>query len=193
VADEDVFDGVAFVRADTYRARVGRTAIQTMLAMANQAYRSDPWSALRRNIESVTAEEWDVRPATWSVAEFGTQPELSICDIALHTGAKYMYVDRAFGQAKLEWADIGAPPTRDMAAVLAWLDEAHRLLTEGLAALQDDADLAEQRQSPRRAPMRRSELISIIINHDLYHAGEINRQRALIRGAEGWNWKTASP
>jgi len=25
-----------------------------------------------------------------------------------------------------------------------------------------------------------------VINHDLYHSGETNRQRALIRGADGW-------
>jgi hypothetical protein len=30
-------------------------------------------------------------------------------------------------------------------------------------------------------------MIGIVINHDLYHAGEINRQRDMIRGAEGWD------
>jgi hypothetical protein len=35
--------------------------------------------------------------------------------------------------------------------------------------------------------MRRRALIALITNHDLYHAGEINRQRSLLRGAQGWD------
>jgi hypothetical protein len=34
--------------------------------------------------------------------------------------------------------------------------------------------------------MKRRSLIAMIGNHDLYHSGEVNRQRALIRGANGW-------
>jgi hypothetical protein len=154
---------------------MGRTEIEVLRRMLDQAYRTDPWSALRK-----------IRPETWSVDEFGTDPELSICDIALHTGAKYMYADRAFGDASLEWGDIKGPASRSMEDVLAWLDEAHRLMMDGLAALEDDARLQDERQAPWRTPMRRVALIALITNHDLYHAGEINRQRALMRGASGW-------
>ena len=99
-----------------------RTEIEVVTRMLDQAYRTDPWSALRKNLASVKPEEWDVRPAEHSVDEFGTQPELSICDIALHTGAKYMYYDRSFGDMKLEWGDIPGPPSRSMDDVLAWLE-----------------------------------------------------------------------
>jgi hypothetical protein len=166
---------------------MGRTAIEVVKRMADQAYRSDPFGALRRNLESVTLDEWDIRPSTWSVDEFGTQPELSICDIALHTGAKYMYIDRAFGDASLEWETITPPASRSKEDVLAWLDEAHRLMMEGLDSLEDDAQLEDERQAPWRTPMLRRALIAMITNHDLYHAGEINRQRALLRGASGWD------
>ena len=125
-----------------------RIAIEVIKRMLDQAYRSDPWSALRKNIESVRPAEWDIRPATWSVDEFGTQPELSICDIALHTGAKYMYADRAFGDASLEWETIKPPPSRSMEDVLAWLDKAHRLMMDGLDSLEDDAQLEDERQAP---------------------------------------------
>ncbi len=158
-----------------------------MRRMLDQAYRNDPWSALRKNIASVNPDEWDIRPAGWTVDEFGTDPELSICDIALHTGAKYMYADRAFGDASLEWGAIKPPPSRGMEDVLAWLDEAQRLMMDGLASLDDDARLQDERQAPWRTPMRRGALIAIITNHDLYHSGEINRQRALIRGTTGWD------
>jgi uncharacterized damage-inducible protein DinB len=164
-----------------------RIEIEALRRMADEAYRTDPFCALRKNLSSVRPEEWDVRPAEWSVDEFGNQPELSICDVALHTGAKYMYVDRAFGGATLEWNTIQGPSTRSREDVLAWLDEAHRLMMEGLAALEDDAQLDDTRQAPWRTPMKRRSLIAMITNHDLYHAGEINRQRALLRGATGWD------
>jgi hypothetical protein len=163
-----------------------RTGIEHWTARLEAAYRSDPFHAFRRNVESVRADEWDVRPASWSADEFGADPELSICELTLHVaGAKHMYADRAFGEASLDWSDI-RPPSLEMPAVLAWLDEGHRKLAGGLAALTDDAQLAEERPAPWRLPLRREQLLMIVINHDLYHSGEINRQRALIRGAEGW-------
>ena len=164
-----------------------RTRITLVAQMLDQAYRTDPWSALRKNIVSVRPEEWDVRPSDYSVEVFGTDPELTICDIALHTGAKYMYYDRAFGEMKLEWHEIVPPPSRGMDDVLAWLDEAQRLMMAGLDSLDDDARLMDERQAPWRTPMKRGALIALITNHDLYHAGEINRQRSLIRGASGWD------
>jgi uncharacterized damage-inducible protein DinB len=164
-----------------------RAAIDVWTARLEAAYRADPFHALRKNIESVRPDEWEVRPASWSVEEFGTQPELSVCDLVFHVGgAKYMYADRAFGEMKLEWTDIALPASRDMQEVLAWLDGGHRLLVEGMAALTDDAQLTEARLAPWRLPLTREQLLGIIINHDLYHSGEINRQRALLRGAEGW-------
>jgi uncharacterized damage-inducible protein DinB len=166
---------------------MGRAAIEVWESRLRAAYRDDPFHAFRRNVESVRAEEWGVRPSTWSVEEFGTQPELSICDLAMHVaGAKHMYADRMFGDGTLAWGDIAVPPTVEMAPVLAWLDEGQQQLVEGLAALSDDAELSAMRAAPWGMPLRLDQLLGIVINHDLYHSGEINRQRALMRGAEGW-------
>ncbi|MPZ99774.1 MAG: DUF664 domain-containing protein [Dehalococcoidia bacterium] len=163
-----------------------RIAIGTLARGLDAAYRDDPFHALRRNVESVRPEEWDVRPSKWSEEVFGTDPELSICDIVTHVaGAKQMYVDRIFGDASLEWGDMRAPG-RDMETMLAWLDEGHRALAAGLAALPDDSMLLEERPAPWRRPLTVEQLIGIVTNHDVYHSGEVNRQRALIRGAEGW-------
>jgi hypothetical protein len=168
-----------------------RIAIDVWSRRLQAAYRDDPFHGLRRNVESVQPDEWDVQPAQWSAEVFGTDPELTICDIIAHVaGAKFMYADRAFGDASLEWADLiarMAAQSREMEAMLASLDEGHRLLSEGLASLTDDAQLAEERPAPWRLPMRRDQLIGIVTNHDLYHSGEINRQRALIRGSQGWD------
>ena len=165
---------------------MARTEIESLRRMLEEAYRTDPFCALRKNLSAVGPDEWDVRPADHSVDVFGTEPELSICDIALHTGAKYMYADRAFGDATLEWHTITPPPSRNIEDVLAWLDHGHALMLDGLGALEDDAQLDDVRQAPWRTPMKRRSLIAMITNHDLYHAGEVNRQRALIVGAKGW-------
>src|SRR5690606_13223170 len=151
------------------------------------AYRGDRYHALLRNIESVRPDEWDVRPAEWSAEVFGAQPQLSICDIAGHAGAaKHVYAARLSGDDALAWADIRVPAAREMPAVLTWLDEGHEALASALAGLADDADLMAERLSPSRRVLTAEQLLSLIINHDLYHAGEVNRQRALLRGADGW-------
>lgn len=166
---------------------MSRIAIETTLRQMDAAYRDDPFSALRRNVESVTPAEWHMAPETWSAEEFGTQPELSICDIVVHVGAaKYMYANRAFGDETMQWGDVPLPPSFDMPAVLNWLEGGYRQLRDGLAALQDDEELRVEHSAPWNLPLKRAQLISIMISHDLYHAGEINRQRALIRGASGW-------
>jgi uncharacterized damage-inducible protein DinB len=166
---------------------MSRIAIETLVQLMNIAYRDDPFCALLRNLASVTGDEWHIKPASWNAEKFGTDPELSICDMVLHVGgAKRMYANRAFGDASLEWVDIKPPASFETEPVLAWLDEGHRELIDGLTALRDDAELVAECQAPWRVPMRREQLITIMISHDLYHSGEINRQRALIRGAEGW-------
>jgi hypothetical protein len=166
---------------------MGRIVIEVFEWRLEAAYRGDPFHAVRRNLASVLPAEWDLRPATWSKEIFGEDPELSICDLAFHIGGpKYMYADRAFGNGSLEWGDIKPPASREMAIVLEWMDAGHQLLADGLKRLTDDDELSAQRQAPWRTPMSRMQLVALVINHDVYHSGEINRQRSLIRGAEGW-------
>ena len=85
-----------------------------------------------------------------------------------------------------DWGDIALPASRGMHVVLEWMDAAYEQLAAGLAALTDDGQLTEMRQAPWRTPMNRQQLLGLVINHALYHSGEVNRQRALMRGAEGW-------
>ena len=168
---------------------MARIAIELLLRQMEAAYRLDPFHALRKNLESVTSEEWEIIPVNASVgpdSEFGTQPELSICDLVGHVaGAKHMYANRLFGDASMEWSDLRAPG-RDMVTMLAWLDDGYNALAAGVAALDDDAALQMERPAPWRTPMRVEQLVLLMLNHDLYHSGEINRQRALIRGSDGW-------
>jgi uncharacterized damage-inducible protein DinB len=163
-----------------------RTAIQLLGRSLETAYRGDSWHALLQSLRPITREHWFARPAEFNVEVFGDDPELSIADTVLHVGAaKRMYANRAFGDGTAQWGALELPRSREFDDVLAWLDAGHRLLVEGLAALQDDTAL----QGPRTAhwgeaiPIQR--FVEIMINHDLYHSGEINRQLSLLRGTSG--------
>jgi hypothetical protein len=48
--------------------------------------------------------------------------------------------------------------------------------------MQDDAGLTEEVMSQWGMPVERRFLIRTVIEHDLYHAGEINHIRALAQG-----------
>jgi len=164
---------------------VGRVAIDLLSNALEGAYRADRWHALLRNLEPVTREEWDVRPARYKVEVFGKEPELSIGDLVAHVGtAKRMYANRAFGDGAAAWDQL-APTSRDRGTMLAWLEEGHAALRNGLAGLRDDTDLLVERIAHWGEPIPVQRFVSIMINHDLYHSGEINRQISLLRGATG--------
>ena len=75
-----------------------------------------------------------------------------------------------------------------MDEVLAWLRDSHAALMGHVRALSDD-DLGQ----PRRANWGRDEetrwLLSMLLQHDLYHAGEINHLRSLLAGDDRWRFQ----
>ena len=149
------------------------------------AYRADRWHSLLNNLEPVTDDEWELRPAEYSVELFGTDPELSIGHIVAHvTGAIVMYTNRAFGDATMTWDRIQAPGA-GKAAMLSWLDGNVAAMLDGLSALLDDAELAEERETHWGARLPVSWFVRTVTNHMLYHSGEINRQLSIIRGTSG--------
>lgn len=165
---------------------MNRNAIDAALQTLESAYRGDRFHALRRNLEDLAPSEWTARPGSHRVGVFGERPELSIRDLVHHVGgALRMYTNHAFGDATMQWGDShGIPETREEALV--WLDEAHDGFASAVAALADDSDLAVERRAPWGAHIPTWQIISTMANHEVYHSGEINRQRTLMRGAEGW-------
>ena len=136
------------------------------------------------NLRTVSASDWLWTPG-------GGQR--SICKIAVHVGAcKYMYDNHAFGDAHLFWTDAlvepwpDNPPAKD--EVLAWLCEGQRRLREHVAALSDD-DLLELRRANWGEMKETRWLIKTLIEHDVYHAGEINHLRALAQHNDQWRFE----
>jgi hypothetical protein len=151
---------------------MARIEIELLKANLEAAHRTDRFHSIRNNLEPVTEDEWSLRPADYSVELFGTDPELSIGDLAMHVAGA------------MRWDGIRVPGT-DRAAVLAWLDANVMAMIEGLLALPDDAALALERETHWGAPMPVAWFVRTMTNHMLYHSGEINRQLSIIRGTGG--------
>jgi uncharacterized damage-inducible protein DinB len=173
---------------------VARGAVEQFLYLMDQAFEEDGEHSLLRNLASAPDEAWLWIPSGGS---------RSIRQIIGHVGAcKFMYDNFAFGDATMTWnypaAAIGvsmeelqsAPalpnePSRN--AVLNWLREGHQRWRENVGSL-SDRDLLEPRPRPEGGRRKTRWIIGVMIEHDLYHAGEINHLRALMTGSDQWPW-----
>ena len=145
--------------------------------------------ALLDNLRTVHPDSWDTVPSGG---------RRSIREITLHVGLfKYMYANHGFRAGDMDYSDPPATPGPDRLATLEaaveWLREAHAYLTGCVHELADDSELDVDRQAHWREPVPTRHIIVTMIEHDLYHAGEINRTRALLQNDDGWFVPEESP
>ncbi len=171
---------------------MARAAVEQLLYLMDQAFdAADSEHSLLANIHSVTEEEWPALP------EGGRR---SIAAIAGHVAAcKHMYDNHAFGSAAMTWADPapGLGVSIDQAqygglakdSTIEWLRDGHASLRSHIAAL-DDSELLAPRRTNWGEMKETRWIVAVMIEHDLYHAGEINRTRALLAGTDGWAWES---
>jgi DinB superfamily len=118
----------------------------------------------------------------------------SICDIVRHAGGyKFMYHDYAFGGATLTWEDPlvdGVDALASSVSAIAWLRAGQQRLCQSIAAPVDDAELLRPRLTNWGEREETRWIIAVMIQHDLYHVGEINhlRPRARVRVAGRMRW-----
>jgi uncharacterized damage-inducible protein DinB len=143
------------------------------LHILDSAFEGSKWHSLLGNLNAVSPEDW-----AW-VPPDGRR---SIRDIVQHiAGAKVIYHNRAFGDGQLPWTDPsveGANVGPTMPEMVAWLQANHARFRESVAAL-TDADLLAGRLNHLGKTQEIRWFITTMIEHDLYHAGEINHIRAL--------------
>ena len=148
-------------------------ALAQILYHLDRAFDGTEWHSLLGNLKPVTPDDW-----LW-VPPGGRR---SIRDIVQHVGsAKFLYHHHAFGDATLHWTD----PLVDrwdvvetIPSAIDWLRETHNRLRQSIATL-NDADLLLPRSNFRGQLKETRWLIATMIEHDLYHAGEINHTRCL--------------
>lgn len=159
--------------------------VEQLLYLLDEAFEDNAHHALLKNLESVGADDWDWKPLGGA---------RTIREIVGHVGAcKYMYENHAFGDARLTWTDPLVDPQvlpsdGSVEAVLEWVREGQRRLRESVARLDDD-ELLAPRKTNWGEMMETRWIISVMIEHDLYHAGEINHIRALRQGNDRWAYE----
>ena len=166
---------------------MANTAVQQMLFLMDEAFEGHGEHALLNNLRSVQEDDWH-----WVPPNGGR----SIFDIVQHVGeARYAYENHAFGDATMRWDRPGTIPSIESDAtapeIIAWLKEGQRVLKESVQALMDDEELLRPRKANWGQEYETRWLINVMIQHDVYHAGEINHIRALRQKSDRWPWDPA--
>jgi DinB superfamily len=159
---------------------MSRSAIEQVVFMMDSAFVGDParpdqsWHAVLVNLKSLAPVDWD-----W-VPPGGVR---TVRRLLLGLGTcKYVCDSKAFGDGSMDWDNLGSIPAVDFKnrdEIVRWVSESHRQLRDHVAALEDDAQLLELRPSYWGEDREIRWQINTMIQHDLYHAGEINHIRAL--------------
>ena len=160
---------------------MARPKIELMLQLMERAFSGNE-HALLDNLDTVEAESWT------KVPEGGKR---SIREITLHVGLfKYMYANHGFMGGDLDYSDEPATPAPERLATVGsaaeWLREAHDYLVGCVNELSDDSELEVPRRAHWGGLVPTYHIIVTMLEHDLYHAGEINRTRALLQDDDAW-------
>ena len=141
--------------------------------------------------QSLLANLATVDEAMWATVPAGASR--SIESIARHVGScKLMYDEYAFGSGKLAFESPEVEPwpvgKGPKPAVEAWLREMHARLVGHVAEL-SDSDLTGFRPANWGEMRETRWLLNTLLQHDLYHAGEINHIRSLLDGDDRWRFQ----
>ena len=160
-----------------------RFAVEHFLALLDESFAGDGAHSLLGNIRDLRGDDWEWRPRGG---------ERTVREIFEHAAiAKHLNAEHLFGAAERVYADVhNASPLRarpgDTEALLAWAREGHAAFVAGMAALRD-ADLDAPTRRWHGAMHTNAFAIGATIQHDCYHAGEINHLRALRLGDDAWS------
>ena len=164
-------------------------AIDEVAYLMDEAFRG-PGIEETNEAQSLLGNLSTVDDATWLATSPGAHR--TIASIVLHVGTcKIMYDEYAFGEGRLRWDDASLVPWRDdvppRGAAVEWLTSAHERLMAHVRAL-GDVDLSGPRLTNWGEPRETRWLLSTLLQHDAYHAGEINHIRALAASDDTWRW-----
>ncbi|MCA9833651.1 MAG: DinB family protein [Thermomicrobiales bacterium] len=136
------------------------------------------WHSLLWNLHNVRPEDWDAQPAPES---------RTIRDIVKHIGIVFLgYENHVFGDGTRAWDDPaidGVLPGDSPAEMISWLRETHARFRNSIARL-TDSQLTEL--CPWGDPWTYQRIIEVVIQHPVYHIGEINYARAILQSNNDW-------
>jgi hypothetical protein len=156
---------------------MSRVAIEQLLLLMDEAFRDHPFHALLNNLKSLREDDWD-----W-LAPDGVR---TVRHIVEHVGGyKYLYDNQAFGDRSLTWDRLFLARGSAPDAVTAWLRDGHEKLRSSVASLADDEELTKGRMAPWGSEANTRWIVTNMVQHDIYHAGEINYIRGLHQKNDG--------
>jgi hypothetical protein len=166
---------------------MSRAAIEQLLYLMDEAFDAEGHEhSFLANVRSLKDEDWHWLPPGASRPIFEIVAHVGLC--------KYVYDNHAFGDGSMRWdRPVSLPGIRTDASadeVVAWLREGQRVLRGSVAGLESDEELLRMRRSNWGQEYETRWLISVMIEHDLYHAGEINHIRSMHHGDDRWAWET---
>ena len=155
---------------------MARDAVERLEALLRRSFDGENTQSLIGNLANVRADDWDRVPANG---------ERSIRRIFEHAAiAKHIYTKFLFSGERPAWSEVAAQRPADIDALVAWAREGHAAFMAGMSGLQD-GDLATMTTKWHGATDTTAEVISVMIQHDCYHAGEINHIRAILQVDDG--------
>ena len=146
---------------------------EILLDLAERAFTKSPWHSIRAALDGVTEKAFHAIPER----HFGF-PWMngSISDIVYHvTGDKLVQLNHAFGDALMNWENVPVQKT-DMATMLEELKASHQAMLKAIRAT-DDLDAKVTGWGGKRLIV--TDFFLMLIEHDLYHAGQIRYIRNL--------------
>ncbi len=149
-----------------------------------ESFRSSPYHSFLGSLQGVTDDE-----ARWIPTHYRGYPHMTgtILNLAYHVaGDRFVLVSTAFGDGLVTWKKMQARFESyggDLAAAIRLAEEGHRLVLETLTGL-TDADLPVSHPYYGGKTHTAEELFHIIIEHDVYHAGQIRYVRNLYAGGK---------
>ncbi|MEX0682683.1 MAG: DinB family protein [Dehalococcoidia bacterium] len=159
---------------------MSRAAVENLLWMMDEAFDGADEHSLLNNLTSLHDQDWGARPP-------GGQRK--VWQIVQHIGkCKFMYADHAFSDGTLTWEtiDVATGYEKSPAATIGWLRRGHDLLRSHVAALEDDAELLVMRKANWGEMKETRWLVRVMVEHDVYHGGEINHIRSVLQGTDRW-------
>lgn len=161
---------------------MGWVAIEQLLYLLGEAFENSREHSLLANLNSLSSDDWRWQPPGGKRTVF---------EIVRHVGeCKFVYDNHAFGDGSMRWDRPGTIPTiaadAESDAAIAWLGQGQAALMSSVASLDDDGELLQVRRANWGMTYQTRWLINVMVQHDLYHAGEINHIRALKQGNDAW-------
>jgi len=150
------------------------------------AYQGSQWHSFQSALKGIQPEE-----ALWTPPAYKGFPWMkgSILEIVFHVGGDSLYqLDYALGQRKLSWDELQErfqSEGGDLAAALQLAEEGYQALQQTLDSLTDE-ELERTHPTPEGKGERTLEnFFHMMIEHHLYHAGQIMYVRCLWQGFSG--------